>query len=92
MAADHGGLNGFPEFGQTEDLLANHDRLLRDNSWRVGAGASYALRQSLSYPALCLRWSVAAILTAALASPSESPGPSAETNCCSRTSPWRHVR
>jgi hypothetical protein len=47
----HGGLAGFPEFGKSENLLVNHDRLLRDNNWRGGAGVSYALTDSLDLSA-----------------------------------------
>jgi hypothetical protein len=43
----HGGLNGFPEFGSTEEFLENHDRLLRDNNWRAGAGVVYSLTESI---------------------------------------------
>jgi hypothetical protein len=47
----HGGLNGFPEFGLTEEFLENHDRLLRDNNWRVGAGVIYSLTGSVDLSA-----------------------------------------
>jgi len=48
----HGGLRfgsvsgvPFPPFGEfdTPELIRQHDRLLRDNNWRIGAGLSYAL-------------------------------------------------
>ena len=47
----HGGLNGFPEFQFSEDLLQNHDRLLRDNNWRAGAGVVYSLTESIDLSA-----------------------------------------
>jgi hypothetical protein len=43
----HGGLNGFPEFSQSEELLENHDRLLRDRNWRLGGGLVYSMTRSL---------------------------------------------
>jgi len=47
----HGGLNGFPEFEFSEELLQNHDRLLRDNNWRAGAGVVYSLTESVDLSA-----------------------------------------
>jgi hypothetical protein len=47
----HGGLNGFPEFGVTHELLEHHDRLLRDNNWRAGAGVVYSLTDSIDLSA-----------------------------------------
>jgi len=47
----HGGLNGFPEFQFSEDLLQNHDRLLRDNHWSAGAGVVYSLTESVDLSA-----------------------------------------
>jgi hypothetical protein len=47
----HGGLNGFPEFEFSEELLQNHDRLLRDNNWRAGAGLVYSLTESVDLSA-----------------------------------------
>lgn len=47
----HGGLNGFPEFGVTRELLEHHDRLLRDNNWRAGAGVIYSLSESIDLAA-----------------------------------------
>jgi hypothetical protein len=43
----HGGLDGFPEFRQTQELLENHDRLLRDRNWRLGGGLLYSMTRSL---------------------------------------------
>ena len=47
----HGGLNGVPEFVFSEELLQNHDRLLRDNNWRAGAGVVYSLTESIDLSA-----------------------------------------
>ena len=51
----YGGLTGDEVFGGgvSPELFDGHDRLLRDNHWRVGIGASYALS---------LDWSVNAAL------------------------------
>jgi hypothetical protein len=53
----HGGVPGvlpilapdglFPDAGERTLVLQSHDRLLQDNNWRVGAGASYVLRESV---------------------------------------------
>ena len=40
----HGGLR-FPADVTTPELFRQHDRLLRDNNWRVGAGLSYSWPQ-----------------------------------------------
>jgi hypothetical protein len=40
----HGGLRGVRE-ANTLDLLDQHDRLLRDNNWRTGAGLTYSFRK-----------------------------------------------
>ena len=37
----HGGLR-FPADATTPELFRQHDRLLRDNNWRLGAGMSYS--------------------------------------------------
>lgn len=40
----HGGLRGIGE-ATTDDLLSQHDRLLRDDNWRTGAGLTYSFRK-----------------------------------------------
>jgi hypothetical protein len=40
----HGGLR-FPQDLSTDDLITQHDRLLRDDYWHTGFGASYSLPQ-----------------------------------------------
>ena len=47
----HGGLRfggadlEFPGDVNTPERMFHHDRLLRDNNWRLGAGVTYSLRQ-----------------------------------------------
>jgi hypothetical protein len=47
----HGGLRlggselPFPGDVNTPERMFQHDRLLRDNNWRLGAGVTYSLRQ-----------------------------------------------
>jgi hypothetical protein len=51
----HGGLRGFPDTRGSAVLVQNHDRLLRDNNWRAGGGATVALAGSTDLSATVIR-------------------------------------